>query len=44
MEQVERMVTFFKNNNQILNCREPQTGNSPLHWAAKLGHFVSFLT
>ena len=41
LETVQRLVTFFRNNNAFLNCREQQTGNGPLHVACRAGHYVS---
>ena len=41
LETVQRMVVFFKHQPSFINCREPQSGNSALHWTCKLGHYVS---
>ncbi|KAI0208354.1 hypothetical protein LSAT2_006968 [Lamellibrachia satsuma] len=39
LETVKRVVTFFQSNMAFINCQEPHTGNSTLHWACKLGHY-----
>ena len=41
LEIIQKMTVFFKDQPAFINCREPPTGNTPLHWACKLGHYVS---
>ncbi|XP_005093507.2 uncharacterized protein LOC101862335 [Aplysia californica] len=39
IETVEKMITFFKNNPSFINSKEPKTGHTALHHAARHGHF-----
>ncbi|XP_071099543.1 uncharacterized protein [Haliotis cracherodii] len=36
---VEKMISFFKGTPSFINCREPKTGNTALHWASRNGHY-----
>lgn len=38
-ETVEKMIAFFREDTSFINCREPKTGNTALHWACRMGHF-----
>ena len=40
-ETVEKMIAFFKEHSSFINCKEPKSGNTGLHHAARSGHFVS---
>ena len=40
-ETVEKMIMFFREDRSFINCKEPKSGNTALHFACKLGHFVS---
>ena len=44
VETVERMLVFFRNENQFVNHRETTTLNAPLHTSCKLGYYVLLLT
>ena len=40
-ETVEKMIAFFREHSSFINCKEPKSGNTGLHYAARSGHFVS---
>ena len=40
---MEKMIAFFREHSSFINCREPKSGNTALHNAARSGHFVSFV-
>ena len=40
METVEKMITFFRSSSDFINAKEPKTGHTALHHAARHGHFV----
>ncbi|XP_064635397.1 uncharacterized protein LOC135492725 [Lineus longissimus] len=44
-ESVQKLVVFFRTNASFINCREHPSGNTALHWAARMGHYhiVQFL-
>ncbi|WAR01827.1 Y381-like protein [Mya arenaria] len=39
-ETVEKMIAFFRDDTSFVNSREPKTGNTALHWACRMGHFL----
>lgn len=43
-ETVEKMIAFFREDSSFINCKEPKSGNTALHWACRMGHFVSPFT
>lgn len=43
-EAIHRMVIFFRTMPEFINGKEPITGNTALHWACRLGHYVSHLS
>ena len=40
METVDKMITFFRSSTDFINAKEPKTGHTALHHAARHGHFV----
>ena len=40
-ETVEKMIAFFREDSTFINSKEPKTGHTALHWACRMGHFVS---
>ncbi|KAH3877689.1 uncharacterized protein LOC127872130 isoform X2 [Dreissena polymorpha] len=38
-ETVEKMIAFFREDSTFVNCKEPKTGHTALHWASRMGHF-----
>ncbi|GFO50623.1 ankyrin-3 [Plakobranchus ocellatus] len=39
METVDKMITFFRSSSDFINAKEPKTGHTALHHAARHGHF-----
>ncbi|XP_050411091.1 uncharacterized protein LOC126825502 [Patella vulgata] len=38
-DTVDKMITFFKGQGSFINCREPKSGMTALHWASREGHY-----